>query len=83
MRGVVTPTLPADIDLYLQRRGDDGTWSEAGSGSNGGALDGETIGTERLDPGHYRLEVHNWAGPPGNQVAIELTFFNSAGQPGT
>ena len=33
MRGSVTPTLPADLDLYLQRRGADGTWSEAGSGS--------------------------------------------------
>jgi uncharacterized protein len=83
LRGVVTPTLPADLDLYLQRRGDDSTWSEVGSGSNGGALDGETIGTENLIPGRYRLEVHNWAGPPGNQVAIELTFLNSAGQPGT
>jgi hypothetical protein len=83
LRGVVTPTLPADLDLYLQRRGDDSTWSEVGSGSNGGALDGETIGTENLIPGRYRLEVHNWAGPPGNQVAIELTFLNSAGQSGT
>jgi uncharacterized protein len=83
MRGRVTPTLPADIDLYLQRREDDGTWTGAGSGSNGGALDGETIGIDNLTPGHYRLEVHNWAGPPGNEVAIELTFLNSAGQPGT
>ena len=82
MRGRVTPTLPADLDLYLQRRNDDGTWSEAGTGTNGGALDGETIGTDNLIPGHYRLEVHNFAGPPGNQVAIELTFLNSAGQPG-
>ena len=83
MRGRVTPTLPADLDLYLQRRNDDGTWSEAGTGTNGGALDGETIGTDSLIPGRYRLEVHNWAGPPANQVAIELTFLNSAGQPGT
>ena len=82
MRGRVTPTLPADLDLYLQRRNDDGTWSEAGTGTNGGALDGETIGTDNLIPGHYRLEVHNFAGPPANQVAIELTFLNSAGQPG-
>jgi hypothetical protein len=83
MRGRATPTLPADLDLYLQRRNDDGTWSEAGSGTNGGALDGETIGIEPLIPGHYRLEVHNWAGPPGNQIAIELKFLNSAGQTGT
>ncbi len=83
MRGRVTPTLPADLDLYLQRRNDDGTWSQAGSGTNDGALDGEEIGISPLTPGHYRLEVHNWAGPAGNQVAIELRFLNSAGQPGT
>ena len=83
MRGVATPTLPADLDLYLQRQAADGNWSEVGDGSNGGALDGETIGSGRLDPGHYRLEVHNFAGPPGNDVAIELTFLNSAGDPGT
>jgi hypothetical protein len=82
MQGRVTPTLPADIDLYLQRRNDDGSWSEFADGTNGGALDGETIGTSSLTPGHYRLEVHNWAGPPGNQVAIKLTFLNSAGEPG-
>ena len=83
MRGVVTPTLPADLDLYLERQSADGSWTEVGTGSNGGALDGETIGAGRLDPGHYRLEVHNWAGPPGNDVAIELTFLNSANEPGT
>ncbi len=83
MRGVTTPTAPADLDLYLQRQEADGTWSPAGDGANGGDLDGERIGTGRLDPGHYRLEVHNWAGPPGNQVGIELTFFNSAGEKGT
>jgi hypothetical protein len=82
MQGRVTPALPADLDLFLQRRNDDGTWSDAGTGSNGGALDGETIGTANLSPGHYRLEVHNWAGPAGNQVAIKLTFLNTAGQPG-
>ena len=83
MQGRVTPTLPADIDLYLQRRNDNGTWSEFATGTNGGALDGETIGTNNLTPGHYRLEVHNWAGPAGNPVAIELTFLNSAGEPGS
>ena len=83
MRGVATPSLPADLDLYLERREGDGTWVEVDSGNNDGALDGEEIGTGRLDPGHYRLEVHNWAGPPGNDVAIAITFFNSAGEPGT
>jgi hypothetical protein len=83
LQGSVSPTLPADLDLYLQRREDDGTWSEFATGSNGGALDGEKLGASNLTPGHYRLEVHNWAGPAGNPVAIALTFLNSAGQPGT
>ena len=65
------------------RRNDDGTWSEFATGTNGRALDGETIGTNNLTPGHYRLEVHNWAGPAGNPVAIKLTFLNSAGEPGS
>src|SRR4029453_5004130 len=37
LQGRVTPPLPADIDLYLQRRNADGTWSEFGTGTNGGA----------------------------------------------
>jgi hypothetical protein len=32
--------------------------------------------------GRYRVEVHNWAGPPANTVDLKLTFFNSAGEPG-
>ncbi|HEU0024075.1 MAG TPA: CocE/NonD family hydrolase C-terminal non-catalytic domain-containing protein, partial [Thermoleophilaceae bacterium] len=83
MEGVVTPAQSADLDLYLQRQAADGTWTAAGSGTNDAALDGEEIATGRLVPGHYRLEVHNWLGPPGNDVAIMLTFFDSAGNPGT
>jgi hypothetical protein len=83
LQGRATPSLPADLDLYMQRRNADGTWSEFATGTNGGALDGETIGASNLTPGHYRLEVHNWAGPAGNPVAIALTFLNSAGEPGT
>jgi hypothetical protein len=37
----------------------------------------------RLFPGTYRIEVRNWAGPAGNEVALRTTFFNSAGKPGT
>jgi hypothetical protein len=36
----------------------------------------------RLSAGNYRIEVHNWAGPPGNLVSVKATFYNSAGQPG-
>ena len=83
MEGVATPAAPADLDLYLDRQKADGTWTEASGGDNGGALDGESIATGRLTPGHYRLEVHNFAGPPANEVAITLTFFDSDGNPGS
>jgi uncharacterized protein len=82
MRGLATPSLPADLDLYLERQNADGTWTELTSGTSG-SLESEAIGSGRLTPGHYRLDVHNWAGPPGNEVSIELIFLNSAGQPGT
>ena len=36
LKGVVTPSLPADLDLYLQRQDADGSWSAAGDGTNGG-----------------------------------------------
>ena len=77
-----TPSLPADVDLYLQRRQADGTWS--GDLASGGTADlaRETMTTGRLSPGRYRVEVHNWAGLPGTSVALRLTFYNSAGAPG-
>jgi predicted acyl esterase len=78
-----TVTMPADIDLYLQRKATDGTWgADLASGATG-ELTGDTMTTGRLRPGTYRIEVHNWAGPPGNQVTLKTTFFNSAGEPGT
>jgi hypothetical protein len=83
MEGAATPAQPADIDLYLERQLADGSWEEVPGGQpNGGALDGEQIAAGRLEPGHYRLEVHNYVGPPGNEVAIKLTFFDSDGNPG-
>ena len=78
-----TPSLPADLDLYLQRRQADGTWSGDIASGAAGELTGETMTTARLSPGTYRIEVHNWAGPAGNQVAVNATFYNSAGEPGT
>jgi len=74
--------LPADIDLYLQRRLSDGTWSgDIASGATGETT-GERMTTARLTAGVYRIEIHNWAGPPGNRVAFTATFFNSAGEEG-
>ena len=82
MEGVATPAQSADLDLYLERQAADGTWTEAGEGNNDGSLESEKISTDRLAPGHYRLEIHNFVGPPGNEVAVQLTFFDSDGNPG-
>jgi hypothetical protein len=77
-----TTDLPADVDLYLQRRLSDGSWSgDLASGATG-ELNGDRMTTGRLPAGVYRIEVHNWAGPPANRVALSATFFNSAGEEG-
>jgi hypothetical protein len=54
-----------------------------GAGTNDGDMAGEEIATGRLLPGHYRLEVHNFLGPPANEVAVLLTFFDSEGNAGS
>jgi hypothetical protein len=77
-----TPSAPADIDLYLQKRNADGSWTGDLSSGASGSLTDETMRVENLQPGRYRVEVHNWAGPPANQVGLKITFFNSAGEPG-
>jgi hypothetical protein len=83
LEATATPSQPADLDLYLEKQAADGSWTAAGSGDNSGALDGEKLSTGRLTPGKYRLDIHNWAGAPGNEVAVKLTFFDSKGTPGT
>ena len=84
MKGVATPSQPADIDMYLERQRTDGEWTSIDGSSNGSDLDKEENDwPDRLLPGKYRLQVHNYLGPPGNEVAISLTFFDSAGNPGT
>ena len=77
-----TPSLPADVDLYLQRKQADGTWSSDLASGGTPELTRETMTTERLSPGRYRVEVHNWAGLPGTSVALRVTFYNSAGAAG-
>jgi predicted acyl esterase len=79
---LATPALPADIDLYLQRLGADGTWSEDLAAGESGELDHETLVAGRQPPGRYRVVVHSWAGGP-NQVEVTVTFVNSEGVPGT
>ncbi|MGH3432040.1 MAG: hypothetical protein ACRDQB_04300, partial [Thermocrispum sp.] len=76
------PSMPADVDLYLQRQQADGSWSaDLASGASGSTSE-EQFRYERPVPGKYRVEVHNWAGLPGTRVDLALTFLNSAGQPG-
>jgi predicted acyl esterase len=83
-RAVIAATVaqPADLDLYLQRQAADGTWGADLASGASGELTGEQMTTGRLGPGTYRIEVHNWAGPPANAVAVTATFFNSAGEEG-
>jgi hypothetical protein len=75
------PLLPADIDLYLQRQTAPGVWSGDLASATSGSLTDEVLESGRLDAGRYRIEVHNWAGAPGT-ADLQLTFFNSAGEPG-
>jgi predicted acyl esterase len=79
---LATPSLPADIDLYLQKQNADGSWTGDVSSGASGSLTDEVMRFESPQPGHYRVEVHNWAGPPANAVDLKITFFNSAGEPG-
>jgi hypothetical protein len=78
-----TPATPADVDLYLQRKLDDGTWSADIVTGTSGSLSNEQLDMGRLTPGAtYRIEAHLWAGLPGTSIALTATFFNSAGVAG-
>ena len=82
LSAVATPAAPADIDLYLQRQNADGTWSADLATGGSASTETETLEFGRLAPGRYRLEAHNWAGPPGTAVALKLTFYDSSGHMG-
>jgi len=75
------PSMPADIDLYVQRQLPDGSWSEDLAEGATGSLSSEQLRMGRPEPGHYRVEVHNWAGAPGTRADLTLKFLNSAGEP--
>lgn len=83
LRVQATPALPADVDLFLQRQLADGSWSGDLASGTSSALDGETLEGGPLVAGRYRVEAHDWSGPPGLQVALTLTFYNGAGVAGT
>ena len=78
-----TVSLPADIDLYLQRRLADGGWSGDTAAGGSSSLTGEQMRIDRrLTTGTYRIEVHNWAGLPGNAVRVQAVFRNSTSPTG-
>ncbi|HEX8206976.1 MAG TPA: CocE/NonD family hydrolase [Solirubrobacteraceae bacterium] len=80
---VAVPSQQADIDLYVQRKAADGSWEDVETSSNGSELDKAAIAVgDRLEPGQYRLVVHNYIGPPDHDVAVKMTFFDTAGQSG-
>jgi predicted acyl esterase len=79
---LATPSAPADIDLYLQQENPDGSWSGDVAAGASGSTSEETMRLENLQPGHYRLDVHNWAGPPATEVRLKISFFNAFGEPG-
>jgi hypothetical protein len=76
------PSLEADIDLYLQRQNPDGTWSADLASGGTSSLTEESQRLADPAPGHYRVEVHNWAGAPGTRVDLTLTYLNAAGEAG-
>lgn len=83
MRVDATPSVPGDVDLYFQRKEADGTWSGDLASGTSGSLTGEQMNMGRLTPGTtYRIEAHLWAGAPATSIAINATFFNSAGVAG-
>jgi putative CocE/NonD family hydrolase len=80
LEAVATPSAPpADIDLYLQRQTEDG-WEDV-TAAESSDTEREVLKAGRLDPGVYRIVVHNWVGGP-QEVHLDLTFFNGAGEPG-
>ena len=83
MHAEAIPSAPADIDMYLQQKLPDGTWSEDIVSGTSGSLSGEQLDMGRLTPGQtYRIDAHLWAGLPATSITVSITFFNSAGVPG-
>jgi predicted acyl esterase len=76
------PRTAADVDLYLQRKQDDGRWGDDLAAGESGSLEQETLAFGRLDPGTYRVLVVNWAGA-ATQVDVTATFRDSDGVAGT
>ena len=78
---LAVPQLPADLDLYLQRQAEDGSWGEDLAAGESSSLTEELLASGRLQPGTYRVLVVNWGGAP-TPVDVTITFYDTAGVAG-
>jgi len=66
---------PSDYDLFVETETAPGTWSIAGSSTNG-INNGETVTVSGFQPGHYRARVNNWGGaaqPINGTIAFNVS----------
>jgi predicted acyl esterase len=80
MNAIAVPSSAADLDIYLERRLEDGSWEGVTAGESS-SFESESLTSGRLEPGAYRILVHNWAGPPVD-AEVTISFFNGADEPG-
>ena len=81
LAGTVTD-IEGDVDVYLDRQGPDGAWTEVTSGANGFDVGApETLEAGRLPAGKYRVRIANFASVPG-PVDVLIEFANQAGDVG-
>ena len=74
--------VEGDVDLWLDRRASDGSWTEVTSGTNDFDVGApETLAAGRLLPGIYRLRIANFASVPGD-AQVDITFLNQDGMAG-
>ncbi len=64
-----------DLDLYLQRRRDDGSYVTIAN--SGGPAADERITVYEAEDGTYRVVVHGYAAPPGSRYRLRIQ--NAAG----
>lgn len=79
---LAVPQLPADIDLYLQRQNEDGSWSGDLAAGESSSVTEEILTFGQLSPGTYRVLVVSFAGAL-TPVDVTVTFSDATGTAGT